>query len=383
MSGLAPPPALTAEAAARARELGVSAEAVQIWDACEVIDLHVETFLWTRLLGYNPLRRHGRGLLGARLYSQSDLPRLIDAGVNGSVWSISTNPLRRRSRRTAVTLNNLAWLRSLLHRPRVGSSSVVRTLADYRLARAHGLHACWLALQGGNAFTTPEDLARVPDRCLSRVTLVHLTRSEIGPSSSSAASGRSGLSRRGHRIVEVLDSLDVLVDLAHIGERAFWEAVQAHDRSRPLIVSHTGVRAVHDMWRNLDDDQLKAVADTGGVVGVLLHGYYLDGRVLGGRAAAAVDHLEHMISVIGDTHVALGTDMDGFICTPRDLPTARELPVLVQLMLDRGFDAERIARVLGQNYLRVVGEVRPGSPADASSWLGLPSGGSPAPVRAG
>ena len=301
---------------------------------------------------------------------------MLEAGLSGSVWSITANPLRSRARRTSTTLHNLARLRALLHRPEDGSSAVVRTVAEYRRARALGLHACWLAIQGGNAFGAPEDLDAVPDACVSRVTLVHLTRSEIGPSSASAHSTRTGLSDVGRRWVEALDAQRVLVDLAHIGVRAFWDVVEVHDRSLPLIVSHTGARAVHDMWRNLDDEQLRAIADSGGVAGVLLHGYYLDGRLLGGRAAAAVDHMEHMLSVMGEDHVALGTDMDGFICTPRDLPTVRELPVLVQHMLERGWSDQRVAKVLGGNYLRSLGALRPGGPAEAASWVGGAAGGS-------
>jgi membrane dipeptidase len=80
-------------------------------------------------------------------------------------------------------------------------------------------------------------------------------------------------------------------------------------------------------------------------------------------AEAIVRHLEHAIAVGGEDVAVLGSDWDGLIVTPRDMPTARELPVLVQRMLARGWTEERVAKVLGGNYLRVMAEVRPGAPA--------------------
>ncbi len=82
-----------------AESLGISREAIEIYLAADVIDLHIDSFIWTRIFGYDLTRRHGHGLFGARLYSQVDLPRLREARVTGGIWSITTNPLRRSSRR--------------------------------------------------------------------------------------------------------------------------------------------------------------------------------------------------------------------------------------------------------------------------------------------
>ena len=99
----------------------------------------------------------------------------------------------------------------------------------------------------------------------------------------------------------------------------------------------------------------RAVADTGGVVGVIFHGGYLEGAYFGGGSASSiVDHIEHVARTVGDEFVALGSDWDGLIATPRDMPTCLELPRLVQLMLERGFSAERVQRVLGGNFLRAL-----------------------------
>jgi membrane dipeptidase len=152
----------------------------------------------------------------------------------------------------------------------------------------------------------------------------------------------------------------ILVDLAHLSRSGFADTLEAHDPSLPLVVSHTGVAAVRPSWRNVDDDQIRAVAARGGVIGVMYHRGFLGRPAWRVGAEAVVRHLEHAIRVGGEEVAALGSDWDGLIVTPRDMPTVLELPVLVQRMLDRGFPEERIARVLGGNALRVLAAVRPG-----------------------
>ncbi|HEX2274523.1 MAG TPA: membrane dipeptidase [Acidimicrobiales bacterium] len=350
--------------AERATALGISREAVEVWDASEVVDAHVESFVWSRVLGYDVGRRHGGGLLGGCFYSQADLPRMVEAGLGGAVLSVATNPFRRRERRTATLLANLARLRATVDA--WPTSGVVADHAAYRRARAEGKLACFLAVQGGNALGSPADLERIPDDVVSRITLMHLTASPLGSSSAPSLPVRGrqrGLTRLGAQLVEAMNARRVLVDLAHVSPEGFWGALDVHDRAQPAIVSHTGVRGVHDMWRNVDDAQLRAVAELGGVVGVMFHAKFLGDRFWSGRADAVVDHLAHVVRVAGEDTAAIGSDYDGLIVPPTDLRTVDRLPVLVQRMLDRGFGPERIAKVLGGNYLRVVAAVRPGRPA--------------------
>jgi membrane dipeptidase len=148
------------------------------------------------------------------------------------------------------------------------------------------------------------------------------------------------------------------VDLAHASPRTLWGALGAHDRSLPAIVTHTGVSSVHRHWRNLDDSQLRAVAATGGVVGIIYHSAYLGDPMFRGRLETIVRHLEHVRDTLGDDFPALGSDWDGFIVTPRDMPTCLELPRLVDCMLRRGWRAEAVQKALGANFLRALRELR-------------------------
>jgi membrane dipeptidase len=339
--------------AAWARGLGISREAVELYLASDVIDLHVDSFIWTRVFGYRLDRRHGHGLLGARLYSQVDLPRVREAQIGGAVWSITTNPFRRDRGRTLA--HNVMRLRKVLT-DCPDDVAFCHTASDYRRARAAGKHAAFIGVQGGNA--VDGDLGTAMLSSLLRVTLVHFTKSSIGVSSAARGAG-GGLTPRGIDFVHELDEHRVFVDLAHIHRDGFFDAVGAHDRSLPLMVSHTGVTGVTPHWRNIDDEQLRAIADTGGVVGVMYQSSFLGDPMLGGRAASILAHLEHVIATVGEDHAALGSDWDGMIIPPRDLPTCLELPRLVELMLERRWSAERIRKVLGGNFLRALAALRP------------------------
>ena len=314
--------------------------------------------MWTRVFGYDVNVRHGRGPLGGWLFSQADVPRMIEVGMTGAVFSIATNPFRPRTGRPVTLVKNVNRLRAVLGaNPRV---AVVKDMHDYRRARSDGKLACFVAVQGGNAVDRPEDLDAIPDDLVSRITLVHLSRSPLGSSSAPGGRGSAGLTALGRACVEAMNARRIIVDLAHISPQGFWEALEVHDRSQPTIVSHTGVCGIHESWRNVDDEQIKAIADLGGVVGVMFHTGFLGESFWNGRVEAVVRHLEHVISVGGEDTAAIGSDWDGFIVPPRDMRTVAELPRLVQLMLDRGFAPTTVRKVLGANYLRVMEAVRPG-----------------------
>ena len=274
------------------------------------------------------------------------------------MWSITTNPLRSGAGRRDAFLENLARLRETFARA-PGEVAVVRDLPEYRAARAKGLHAAFLGIQGGNALDEPDALDLIPDRAIVRVTLVHLSTSRLGVTSSPLA-GRddTGLTALGRAYVERLDHARIFVDLAHVSRRGFFDAVDAHDPSLPLIVTHTGVSGVHPHWRNLERAQVRAIADTGGTIGVMYQSSFLGAPARAVTAATIVDHLDHLVQVGGEGCASLGSDWDGMIDPPRDLRTCLELPRLVQVMLERRWPPERVRAVLGGNYLRALGALR-------------------------
>ncbi len=340
-----------------ATALGISREAALLYQSSDVIDLHLDSFIWTRIFGYDLTRRHGHGLLNASFYSQVDLPRIREAQIKGGIWVVTTNPWRSARGRARAFERNLTRLKAVLSS--CGEDvRLVKSTADYRAAAALGKHAAFLGIQGGNALDHASDsLEALRDGSVVRVTLVHLTNSGLGGTSSPLGRDR-GLSDAGREYVRRLDDLRVFADLAHVSPRGFWDAVEAHDKTLPLIVTHTGVKGVHDHWRNLDDRQLKAIADSGGTVGVMYQSTFLGDSMWGGKAESIVRHLEHIIKVAGEDCASLGSDWDGMIVTPRDMRTCLELPRLVEIMLSRGWKEGAVRKAMGGNFLRALSLLR-------------------------
>ncbi|HTM44051.1 MAG TPA: membrane dipeptidase [Polyangiaceae bacterium] len=343
-----------------AQWLGISREAAQIYAQSDVIDLHLDSFIWSRILGYDIQKPHRGGLLGRWFLGHADLPRVIEAGITGATWVITTNPLRADLERAQAFRDNLLGLAKILQGGAESPTALVRTRAEYQAARTQGLHAAFIGVQGGNAVDA--DLAALDaagPQTVLRVTMLHLTRSSLGlPSTPFRFGPDTGLTDAGRDYVQALNDRKIFVDLAHISRQGFNDAFEIHDKSQPLLVSHTGVSGVFAHWRNLDDQQLRRIADTGGTIGVMYHAAYLGGGLFGAKAATVFRHIEHIVNVVGDDHASLGSDWDGAIVPPSDLSTCSDLPRLVQIMLDHNWRSDRIQKILGLNFLRTLQELR-------------------------
>jgi membrane dipeptidase len=341
-----------------AARANVSLEAVQLLRASEVIDLHLETYIPPRLWGYDLHKDHLGRFPWGYFFGHLDLPRVHSGGLTGAMWSIATNITRSGPKRPSIAKANVEGLQAALRQdPRV---SVVRNRSEYDAARREGRHAALITIQGGNAF---EDGFVDASGVITRVTVVHLSNSTFGDTSSPARLGKArGLTDLGRAYIRALNQGRVFVDLAHASEQTFWDALEVHDRTQPPIVTHTCMRSVNDMWRNITDKQAKAIADLGGVVGVMFHRGFLgrrhDGKPTDGRHV--ITHLEAILRAGGEHAAALGSDYDGFIVPPSDLLDGGvAFARLVQYMLDAKWTTERIQNVLGQNFLRSFAALRP------------------------
>lgn len=342
-----------------ASELGISREAVDLYLSSDVIDLHIDSFIWTRIFGYDLCARHDAGLLNASFYSQVDFPRILEACVTGACWIITTNPAKVASERRTSFATNLERLKGIFATVS-DQFAMVKTASEYRVARAADKHGAFVGIQGGNALDASLDaLDILADGTVLRVTLVHLSSSSLG-ATSSPLRGKTdpGLTPLGKDYVKKLQSMKVFVDLAHVSRQGFWDAIDVADPAQPLLVTHTGVTGVHDHWRNLDDDQVRAIAKSGGTIGVMYEPTFLGDPKFKGKAESIVLHLEHIAKIAGDEFASLGSDWDGAIVTPRDMPTCLELPKIVDIMLRRGWKEDRVRKVLGLNFLRVVEALR-------------------------
>jgi membrane dipeptidase len=168
-----------------------------------------------------------------------------------------------------------------------------------------------------------------------------------------ARNEKEGLTGFGREAVPELNRMGIVVDLAHARDAAFYEALAL--TKAPVEFSHGAVFALSSHWRNLTDDQLKALAANGGVIGIASYPNFIDQDPEKQTVRRFVDHIEYVCELVGDDHVGFGSDYDGMGReTQAIIPSYAETPQLTQLMLDRGFSEETILKFWGGNFLRVM-----------------------------
>jgi microsomal dipeptidase-like Zn-dependent dipeptidase len=205
-----------------------------------------------------------------------------------------------------------------------------------------------LALEGGHALEgrldTVDTLYAAGVRMLG---LIHRFDNALGGSSTGAPD--MGLTPFGLRVVQHAEELGMIIDLAHASRATFADVVRV--ARHPVVVSHTGVRGTCDRSRNLTDDQLRAVAATGGVIGI---GFW-SGAVCGRSTVHIARAIVHAVRVAGADHVALGSDFDG----DATVFDASGLPLLTGELLRQGMPPADLRKVLGENVLRVLASTLP------------------------
>jgi len=335
-------------------DLQVSSEARALHDDTLIVDLHCDTMLGQTFLGYDPTKRHRNRLWGSPFLFHADIPRMKEGGVAAVALGIVVSPLRRGSA-AATTRKRLEMMAGWVEAA-PEDVALAGTRDEILEARSSGRIALFGGLEGAHGLGgSLDELGELRELGLRYVTLAHFSQNEAAtPSAGWGANPDTPLTDFGRELVEALNEHRILVDLAHVNRAGFLEACERSNA--PVLVSHTGVAGAYDSWRNIDDEQLRAVARTGGVVAIIFAPVFL-GPNMRGPVSLAVDHIRHVISVVGEDHVAVGSDFDGFIFPPTDLPDIAHLPVLTQCMLESGMTETQIRKCLGENTLRLFGDV--------------------------
>jgi microsomal dipeptidase-like Zn-dependent dipeptidase len=332
-----------------------------------VADLHADSLLW------------GRDLARRSTLGTVDVPRLHDGNVALQVLGAATAfPIPPRlegndGRRDAITALAMAgawpratWrsrlARALLGAERArrleastdGAFTVVRSRAGLaadlaRRARTPRLTAGLLSIEGAHALDG--DVGNLPalvEAGFRIVSLTHFADNAFGGSAHGVE--RTGLTPLGRELVRRLEAAGVLVDVAHAAPRTIADVLLV--ATRPVIASHTGVVATCRSIRNIDDEQLRGIAATDGVVGI---GFWPTATC--GRDPAAIARaIVHAVAVVGAAHVALGSDFDGTPGIPFD---ASGLALVTDALLDAGLDETAIRRVMGENVLDLLARTLP------------------------
>ena len=282
-----------------------------------------------------------------------DASKMRDGGLDASIMAayLKQGPrdeasLREATRKADELLDGIE--QRIASAPGVGLASTPKELwqlkAEGKLAIMRGIE---------NGYAIGRDLSNVErfrKRGVVYMTLCHNGDNDICDSASRTDNEHGGLSAFGREVVKEMNRVGMMVDLSHGGMRSFYDAMEVS--GTPIVCSHSSCRALCDHPRNLDDEQMKALARKGGVMQVTLYPGFLRNE---GEACItdAMSHLDHAVKIMGVEHVGLGTDFDGDGGVP-GLASASELINYTRQLLKRRYTTEQIQMLWGGNFLRVM-----------------------------
>jgi len=328
--------------------------------------------------------------------THSDLARMKEGGVDVQIFSVWCTGAQQKpyvwANREIDTL--YAWVNR-----NPDKMMIVKTPDDLMKALKEHKLATMMGVEGGHMIEN--DLSKLDSLFKRGVRYMTLTwnNSTIWATSAMEETHDSllhqpkGLSDFGKQVVKRMNELGMIVDLSHVGEQTFWDAITT--TTKPVIASHSCVYTLCPVFRNLKDDQIKAIGKNGGVIHLNFYSGFVDSN-FGKRHIAfmaehksefdslkkagkedffaevylytkyknetepmrppfsiLLDHLDYIVKLIGVDHVGLGSDFDGINSAPQQLDDVTDMPLITQEMLKRGYSKKDIKKMLGENFIRV------------------------------
>lgn len=306
--------------------------------AATVVDLHADT-LHRLTRPDNPLDLESL---------QSSPQRLRAGGVDVQFFVLWASP--RDPDPSAAVRRQATAFRDVI----LGDSSRValaRNVADIRRIVDSGRVAALMGLEGGLALgDDPSALRALADQGVAYVSLTWNETNAFGQGTNGGPP--AGVTTKGRALIRLANELGVMLDVSHASEATFWDVLTSS--RRPVIASHSNAASVHPHPRNLDDAQLWAIAESGGVVGLNLFSAFVSARKPRASLQDLMAHVRHLRAVVGDAHIAIGTDFDGSPDPVQGLEDASRMALLTRTLVAEGLDPDAIRGILGDNVLRVL-----------------------------
>ena len=335
-----------------------------------------------------------------------DIPRLIEGGVSLEVFATFVNPFfKDKSPREFVERAIATQVAQFQKYP--DKITLVRTTDEISQVRQSGKIAALLAIEGGEALQSdPSTVEHYHDLGVRIITIVHNRSLDWCISHSDQSPAFDGLTNLGREMIGEMNRLGIIIDLSHSADTTVEQVL--NESTAQVIASHSCARGLVDHTRNLPDDLIKGIADTGGLIGVtfvsqFLSQPYADAEIaffrqrpeltealsrlfvsempidelnrewgkytddltplekaltgLRPSVKDVVDHIEYIVGLVGADHVAIGSDYDGITTAPKELEDCSRMPNLTHELVCRGYSEVDIKKILGENLLRVFGQI--------------------------
>ena len=325
-----------------------------------------------------------------------DYPRAKKGGLSAPFMSIYVPASLDNSPASTQLANQLIDSVEAITARAPDKFAIAKSVADVKSQFEQGLISLPMGMENGSPIQGDLDnLTHFYDRGIRYITLAHSQSNHISDSSYDLRRKWKGLSPFGKKLVSEMNNIGMLIDISHVSDDAFYQVI---DLSKaPVIASHSSLRAFTPGFeRNMDDDMLKALADNGGIIMINFGSGFVSKEAREWRAGLSqatnrfikengddsdkleqfekqyrnehpypysslsdvLDHIDHVVELIGIEHVGIGSDFDGVgDSLPTDLKDVSDYPNLVQGLLDRGYSEQNVKDILSGNFLRVWSEV--------------------------
>ena len=355
-----------------------------------VCDLHCDTVM--RLLQGVPL--------GVRKQTgHIDIPRLKEGGIDLQAFACWVDPHTVPSERYASETHRMIDELCSEFQANTESIALARSGSEARDIIATGKIAAILAIEGGHSIMNSLDTLRIfYDRGVRYMTLTWNNSLDWADAAADTAPKHGGLTGYGRQIVRTMNEIGMIVDVSHVAESTFWDVIE--NTADPLIASHSCAYALCPHFRNLKDEQIKAISRKGGMIGINYYSAFLDStfgytykafreryraeidslgemykddrdryilerNALFGKEFDAmrptvnrvIDHIDYIAKLVGPEYVGLGSDFDGTTGLPRGLEDCSNVPIITKKLMQRGYSEKDIRRILGGNFMRVFKKV--------------------------
>ncbi|MGK9117494.1 dipeptidase [Olivibacter jilunii] len=344
-----------------------------------VIDLHNDVLSESIIRGKDITKRLTKG--------HTDFPRLKKGGVDVQFFSVWCDGKKLKPFQYAN--RQIDALNELIER-NTDQIILAKSVGDIYKGVQQGKIVAMLGVEGGHMIEN--QLSNLDSLYRRGVRYLTLTWNNSTAWASSAADERKGKRRGltdfGRQVVRRMNELGMVIDLSHVGEQTFYDVLKITDK--PVFVSHSDVYSINPHYRNLTDQQIKAIAKNGGVIGVNFYADFLDPtfrrnvsllyakhisstdslpvsidkkyrllpvqvrQQLAPPLSLVVDHINYLVQVAGIDHVGIGADFDGMDATPAGLADVGEYPHLTEALIACGYTDEMIKKIWGGNVLRVL-----------------------------